>query len=258
MEACLSSHSEGQELRLTGRLLEARDEFRQCGANLCPNQVQRDCISWHEQIQMQIPSVAFRVMADGVSRADVRVLIDGKLVFDQLSGKSVDLNPGPHEVRVELSPFEPHEQSLVVSEGDKFRIVEVKFSSPKEPLQGPGPAGPKPVEMHRPVPVSAYVFGGVSAAAAISGVAWGLSAWSLRSELEAKCAPDCREQPVNVLKQRALITDISWGVSAASLVTASVLYLLRPEQPVDGEPVGVDVGWLPGGGAYGTVTLEGF
>lgn len=257
VDACLASHTEGQELRLQGKLLEARDQLMQCSATGCPSQVIRDCLGWLEQIQVQIPSVGFRVTADGASRADVTVVIDGKVVLEQLSGKSIDLNPGPHQVKVVLPPFEPYEKDIVVSEGDKFRMVEVAFNTPASELPPPETTGPAVVEMHRPIPMTAWVFAGLSAATAINGTAWGLSSYALKGELEAACAPGCRPDSVAILKQRALIADISWGVSAASLVAASAFYFLRPEKPVEEDTVELNVSWLPDGGAVGSIRWSG-
>lgn len=260
VDACLSSHTEGQELRLQGKLLEARDELMQCSATGCPSQVIRDCLGWLEQIQVQIPSVGFRVTADGTSRADVTVEIDGKVVLERLSGKSIDLNPGPHQVRVLLPPFEPYEKDIVVSEGDKFRMLEIAFNTPASELPTPESTGPAVVEMHRPIPMTAWVFAGVSAAAAISGTAWGLSTQALKAELEAGCAPPktgCSPESIAILKQRALIADISWGVSAVSLLTASAFYFLRPEKPVQENTIELDVSWLPDGGAVGSIRWSG-
>lgn len=256
IDACLSNHTEGQELRAAGKLLESRAALMRCSATHCPSQVIRDCLGWVEQIQLQIPSVGFRVTADGASRADVQVSIDGAVVFEELSGKAVDLDPGLHRVKVVLPPFEPVERDLVVSEGDKFRVVEVAFVTPARPVVENDPSVPQ-VKMHRPITLPSFIFAGVSVAAAINGAAWGLSASNLKGELEANCAPDCPVKSIDVLKQRALVADISFGVSAASLVTAAAFYFLRAERPL-GDSVGVDVSWLPGGGAVGTIGVTGF
>lgn len=257
VDACLASHTEGQELRLQGKLLESREQLMQCSATGCPSQVIRDCLGWLEQIQVQIPSVGFRVMADGASRADVTVIIDGKVVLEQLSGKSIDLNPGPHQLRVVLPPFEPYEKDIVVSEGDKFRMIEVAFNTPASELPVPQSTGPAEVQMHRPIPMTAWVFAGIGAAAAINGTAWGLSAQTLKGELEAACSPNCLPNSVAIVKQRALIADISFGVSALSLVTATAFYFLRPEKPVEEDTFELDVSWLPDGGAVGTLRWSG-
>jgi hypothetical protein len=253
-ETCLENHAQGQEFRLSGKLLEGRDTFLHCSATQCPAQIQRDCLNYLEQIQIQIPSVAFRVSADGVSRADVKVFIDGNLVLEKLSGKAVDLNPGSHELRVVLPPFAPYEQSLVVSEGDKFRVVQVTFTTPAP--ESPEDAA-KRVPMHRPIPLPSYILGGVGVAAAINGLVWALSSNALEQELESTCAPDCEQESVDVLRQRALVADISWGVTAASLTAAGIFYLLRPEVPVEGS-VQVGVAWLNEGGAIGTVSVPTF
>lgn len=256
--ACLSSHTEGQELRQNSKLLESRDAFRLCSAAECPNQIIRDCGEWLEQVQRQIPSFSLRITADGASRADAKVYLDGAPI-EKLSGKAVDVNPGVHRLRVTLPPFEPYESELVISDGEQFRVVEVAFRTPPSEILAPTRQEPTPQPiMHRPVPVATYVFAGLTAAAAVSGAGWGLSSWSLRRELEASCAPRCTDQGVDVLKQRALLTDISWGVGAASLITAVTFYVFRPEKPLDPEAVEVDVSWLPSGGALGTVSVAGF
>jgi hypothetical protein len=253
-EACLENHAQGQEFRLSSKLLQGRDAFLKCSATSCPAQIQRDCLNYLEQIQLQIPSVAFRVSADGVSRADVQVYVDGQLALDKLSGKALDLNPGSHDVKIVLPPFAPHEETLVVNEGDKFRMVEVKFASP---VVAAAEHDVPQREMHRPIPVSSYVFGGVGAAALISGVAWGLSSAGLKGDLENGCAPRCPKDSVDVLRQRSLIADVSWGVSAASLAVAGIFYLVRPEVPVEGS-VEVGLTWLGDHGAIGTISVPTF
>jgi hypothetical protein len=254
---CLGNHTEGQKLRRDGKLIESRDEFRQCSATACPSEIIRDCLGWMEEVDKQIPSVSFGVTANGVTRADVQVFIDDALVLDQLSGRAISVNPGPHRVRVVLAPFAPFEQELVFSEGDRFRMVNVEFASPRarDPLAPPNAARPE-VEKSRPVPVATYVFGGLGIAAAISGGAWGISNVALRSEMEDECAPDCSDRSIDVLKQRALIADISWGVSIVSLATAATIYFLRPDESPE-QPVAVDVRLLPAG-ALGTISVSHF
>ena len=84
-----------------------------------------------------------------------------------------------------------------------------------------------PIVMERPTPTSTYVFAGIGTAAAISGAALGLSSWTAMDELEASCSPDCPKKTVDVARPRALISDISWGVSAAAFITRR--HTLSPE-----------------------------
>ncbi len=259
MASCLSDHTQGQELRRDGKLLESQEVFKRCSFTQCPSEIIRDCLDWMDQVQKQIPSVGFRVTADGVNRADVRVFIDETLVLSQLTGKAIDLNPGLHRVQVVLDPFPPFITELVVNEGDKFRIVDVVFGTavPRQakPVVVIPPSQPR-VEMGRPVPTLSYVFAGLSVAAAASGTAWGLATRTRRAELDNDCAPACSPDRVDSVKRRALFADISWGVSALSFVGAATLYILRPEEPLS-DTVDVELSWLPGG-AIGSVSVSAF
>jgi hypothetical protein len=103
----------------------------------------------------------------------------------------------------------------------------------------------------------AYVFGAVTLAAAANGAGWALSSLSLRHDMEKACAPACNPDSVAVLRQRATIADISWGVSAASLIATVTLYALRPEVPKAEQPIGFGLDVLPGG-AVGSVSVSAF
>lgn len=272
---CLDTHTRAQEMRLSGRLLESREEMNRCALEICPDQISADCLSWLDELRQQIPTVVFEVTADGVTRADVRVSVDGKLVMDRLNGRAVELDPGPHTLRFELSPFAPIEREVLVKEGDKLQIISVRFSSTREPAPAPAPPrpvpppvpvaplptplDPPPVPTVRPIPVATYMFLGAGAAAAASGVAWGLASKSLRDEMDGRCVPDCSADNINALRQRAMLTDLSWGLSALSFASAAVLYLTRPEYAIEdrgpeGAALDVHLGWLPEGGAFGGVS----
>lgn len=255
---CLSKHTAGQELRRDERLLESRQAFRQCSAPRCPQQVIRDCLGWLEQYERQIPSLSIRVTAGGDDRWDAQVFIDDQPVADRRSGKAVEVDPGPHRIRALLPPLPPFEKEIVVSEGEQFRVVDVVLDPPK-PRRPPreNVAAREPM-LHRPIPVASYVFAGVGVAAAASGIAWSLSMRSQHQELEQECAPLCAERRVDELKRRALFADISWAASAASLTSAVVFYLLRPEKPVVTDTVQVHLTWTPHREARGTLTVRAF
>jgi hypothetical protein len=254
VDACLAAHTRAQEQRLTGHLLESRESLNQCSSTSCPRRVRQDCLRWLEEIQIQTPSIGFNVSADGTNRADVTVFIDGQLALEKLNGRSVDVNPGAHRVRVELPPYAAFERELVVTEGEKFRVIEVTFvSAPKLVVK-------KPVSTRltqRPVPVAAYVFAGIGAAAAANGAVWGGSVWLGKKRLQRDCAPNCSAGEINALEQRALIADVSFGVSALALASAATIYFLRPEPP-DAPGLQIDVSWLPARGALASLRLNGF
>jgi hypothetical protein len=249
VEACVDHHTDAQELRMAGKLLESRTELRLCAAEACPALLQRDCVGWLEQVDKQIPSITFRITVDGQSHADVEVFVDGARSLEPANGRAVELNPGRHQLRVELPGVAAFEEEVVLSEGERYRMIEVSLSPPP----APAPSPPPEPEMHRPVPLMSYVLGGLAVAGAVSGGIWATSSVSLRRELEDSCAPGCPERRTDELRQRALITDISWGVSAVSLLGAATLFVFRPEVPVE-----VDVTWLPDGGGLGSVRVKAF
>jgi hypothetical protein len=251
VDACLAEHTRAQELRLTGHLLESREALSQCSPTRCPRGVRQDCLRWLEEIQVQTPSMSFSVSADGASRADAKVFIDGELALEKLNGRSVDVNPGSHRIRVELPPYAAFERELVVSEGEKFRLVEVAF------VRASTQPEKSTLARQRPVPVAAYVFAGIGVAAAANGAAWGGAAWLGKKDLERECAPSCSAQRIHALEQRALIADISFGLSALTLASAATIYLLRPELPA-APALKVDVSWLPSGGALASLRVDGF
>lgn len=251
IKACLADHALGQELRADGKLLESREAFMRCAQEQCPKRAITDCAQWYEQLQVQIPSVSLRVTADGESRADVDVYIDDVLVAEELTGKSIEVDPGVHRLRVVLDGYSPFQRELVMSEGDRFMVIEVAFSSPQPPALPEPP--PEPLT-HRPTPAATYVFVGIGGAAALAGAVLALRADAMRSELERECAPDCSKARVDELRTRALLTDIAWGTSLVSLATAVGFYVLRPEKPLD-DDARFDVALLPGGGAAATLRI---
>jgi hypothetical protein len=235
---------------VAGKLLESRVAMRQCAAQQCPALLQRDCVGWIDQLEAQIPSLTFRVTVDGESCTEGQMFVDGLLRPELATGKAVELDPGKHRVRFVLEGVSPYEEEIISSEGERYRMLEIALFSTKPP---PPPPAPTPrTETHRPVPLGTYVLGGVAVAAAISGGIWGAASLSLRRELEDTCAPACPERRVEELRQRALITDLSWGVSTLALVGATTWFVFRPELAV-----AVDVTWVPGGG-MGHLRLDAF
>jgi hypothetical protein len=248
VEACVEHHTDAQELRMAGKLLESRVALRQCAAEACPALLQRDCVGWLDQIEPQIPSLTFRVTVDGRSRSDAEVYIDGVATSEPSLGKAVELDPGPHRVRVVVPGVPAYEDRVLLSEGERYRMVQVSLTSPPSAPPEP-PAAP---EMHRPVPLATYILGGVAVASAVSGGIFTASSLSLRSELEASCSPNCSESRVDELRRRALFADVSWGLSVLSLAGATTFFLLRPEIPVE-----VELALSPRGGV-GIISIDAF
>ena len=236
VEACLSEHTDGQALRNQGKLLESREAFRSCSQNHCPAAVRRDCLAWSDELRTQIPTMTFRVTLDGKTTTDAKVYLDGDLLDKAMDGRAVELNPGIYRLRFELGDFPPLEQELIASEGERYRVVTGAFQNPEaEVAAAPPPpvvtaplSPPKLDDVERPIPIVTYVFLGLGAVGAISAGAWGLSTMVTKNDLEATCSPNCSDNKISAVEQRALLTDISAGVGLLSFIIAGTTYFLRP------------------------------
>ncbi len=254
---CLEHHSATQQLRNQGQLVESRELALQCAAQRCPGDVRKDCLGWVEQLKQQTPSLSLRVTVDGRNETSVKVLLDGQQVLTTLTGRALPLNPGPHEVQIEVEGFPPYQESVFLNEAERFRVVSASFvSEAAPPTAGPGVAplsSPPTADTAASTPLSVYVLGGVGLAAAINAVGWGVYFRSGYEQLETGCAPNCADDSIDVVKKRGLIADISTGVSVLSLGGAALIYFLAGDEAPASAPV--DIAWLPEGGTMATVRL---
>jgi hypothetical protein len=230
--ACVTAHTNAQELKRSGKLLEAQSELQICSSAGCPGAIISDCGQWIADLEQTTPSMIFEVRIDGRQVTEFQVDVDGTPVTDL--SKAYKVNPGRHVVRVRVDQFEPKEETVVLPEGQRMRLLQFEFSSPKpEVTPGPveGAAAPPPAVMERPTPVIVYPLLGL-------GVA-GLGAFGVftflgkgeQDDLESKCAPSCTDSDLKSMKNYYLIGDISAGVGAAALIGAGIVYLARPSEP---------------------------
>ncbi len=231
-DVCLASHEKSQELRLSGRLLESKKELLGCAEEQCPSAVRVDCLRWLDEVEAATPTIVLVAESDRGDEMDVRVTIDGRLVTTQLDGKSIELDPGSHQLVFDPKAAKPLEMRIVLGQGEKNRIIRLDFRTKSSLVPGAmpvstGSALPPPVGT-RPVPTFTYVLGGVAVASAISATIFGISALSARKSAEDSCAPLCPESTVKDVKQKALLSDLSAGFAVLSAGAATLLYFTRP------------------------------
>jgi hypothetical protein len=171
----------------------------------------------------------------------------------------VVLDPGEHTFRFEVPGAAPVETRNVVREGEKNRIVRVTFT-PLAPTPSPAPTGdttappsgssstsvPAPANLWQPVPaaeqrprtgsrgpipVAAYILGGVGLA---SFAGFGYLALDGTSRLDGmrsgagSCAPNCKPSDVTSARNEILVGDILGYVGLAATGVAVWLALARP------------------------------
>ena len=179
-EVCLEAHGKGQDLREGGKISAARAQFLQCAQSTCPEMVQADCARFGEELQRIVPTVTFAARdGAGSDVADTTVFVDNVQITAALSGQSYEVDPGPRTIRF-VHGGKTIEQRVIISQGEKGRVVAVTFG---EPAPGSAPAGsvstgplgsPPPRDAasgEGPSPSRApLVIAGIGAAALVAGV----------------------------------------------------------------------------------------
>jgi hypothetical protein len=255
-EACVRAVDRAQVARFDGKLREAREGLVICARTVCPNAIRDDCTRWLAEVDASLPSVVVEaVWADGRDVTGLKVLLDGQPLAGADGGRAVTLDPGAHSFRFEVAGAAPVETRNVIREGEKNRVLHVSFTptvSPPlpPPLPPAGSAAPEPAAVpppvpaamwqpapedgrsnsssRRPIPASAYAFGGV-ALLGFGGFAYfGLAGTNQLDSLRATCVHTCNASDVTSARNEILVGDILGFVALAATGVATWLVLTRP------------------------------
>lgn len=245
-----------QNVRLDGKLREARDGFMICARPVCPDAIRQDCTRWIGEVDVSLPSVVFEgVWADGRDVTGMTVALDGKPLAGAEAGRAVALDPGEHSFRFEVAGAAPVETRNVIREGEKNRIVRVTFASasPAEPTVAPGPApavttasshAPPPAGLWQPsppddarahatrrgpVPLGAFVFGGVGLVGLGGFAYFSLAGTGRLDSMRSTCDHTCNPSDVTSARNEILVGDILGYVGLAAAGVAAWLALTRPD-----------------------------
>jgi hypothetical protein len=236
---CITAAEEGQAARRDGDLLRARQRFAQCAASTCPAVVRRDCGSWLEDVSRQVPSVVLGARDEqGHDVLDAVASVDGTVVQRRLDGSPVELNPGPHVVRVEIAGSPPVTIDVVLRAGEKNRALVAAPASQPPALPGPPAPGPsgashpapalalssspeQPPSKHHGIPAGTWVLGGVGVAALSVFGAFGYLGKTDADGLRNTCAPGCSPGAVSAVRTKLVVADVALGVAVVSLAAAT-------------------------------------
>lgn len=218
VEMCVDAATRGQEDRDRGDLSSAHDAFIACAQPECPEAVATSCAEWLADVKRRIPSVVFRARdSQGADLRHLAVRIDATVVLEELTGRSVTVNPGHHRVRFERSDGTFVERELLFAEGEKDRLVVVDWPPASEP-SSPAPG-------RNALPKGFWVLGGVGVAALGTAGVLGLTAIDDASSLRGSCGPRCPQSELDQLKQTLLFADLAAVVGVVSLGLAAYFAL---------------------------------
>ncbi len=258
-DVCVKAVERAQVARLDGKLRKAREGFVVCARPVCPDAIREDCTRWVGEVDASLPSVVFEaVWSDGRDVTGMTVRLDGQVLTGADPGRAVALDPGEHTFRFEVSGAAPIETHNVIREGEKNRILQVTFTpaaTPEAPPPVAPPVAPSPTTTttpappglwrdpgtteepaapsgsRGPIPVLAWVLGGVGVAS-FGGFAYlGLSGTGQLNSMRSTCVHACNPSDVNAARNQILVGDILGLVGLAATGVAAWLVLTRPAAP---------------------------
>jgi len=227
-QACVSAYEHAQVLKREGKLRASREKLRMCARDVCPALVRNDCIAWLDQVDRALPSVVIEAKRDDADLTVAKVTLDGNVVSQRLDGKAIELEAGEHVVKVETEGGAPMEQTIVVREGEKNRLVSFAYKTKKGPDdEGYAPPGAV-VPAERPVPIGVWPLAALGVVGVGAFAVLGSLGSNDEQNLRSTCAPSCAHSDADSVHTKFILADISLGIGAASLVGAAIWYLARP------------------------------
>jgi hypothetical protein len=235
-KACVAAHASAQRETKTGHLREAARLYTSCGSDLaCPEQLRSECGELLDGVRRIIPSVIFSVIdKTGADTTTVKIYSGDTLISDGIDGRAVELDPGKYQLRFVLQDGSTLTSDVVVREGEKNRLVQVKAEPELKPEPAPiappatmAPAPPPPAVAKSSPPLAAWVATGVAVVGLGTFGTFALLGSNDKSKLD-DCAPSCPESERSRrddLKTKFLVADIGLGVGAASAVLATILFV---------------------------------
>jgi hypothetical protein len=223
--ACIAASEKAQSLRDDRKLLEAREQFLACAREACPAAVRKDCADQVADLVKRTPSVVFHAKdRNGQDLVAVKVTSDGKVLTEQLDGRSLPLDPGVHTFRFEAAGNEPLEEKIVLAEGEHDRAVNARFGGGAvEASTGGGPATSTAAPAKKGAPIGAFVVGGVGIVAMGVGATFYALAFSQKSSDQSAtgCAPPngagCPQSEIDSIKTKLVVGDIVFYTGVAAL-----------------------------------------
>jgi hypothetical protein len=262
--ACAAAYKDSLLLEQDGQLMAARAKLQLCARRACGSVVHR-CSSRLARVEANLPTIVPAATDDaGRSIAETEVSMDGKPLLSRVDGRSLTVDPGPHEfvfetagtppatVKVDIPVGrrnQPIAAVLHVPDGNPTREEPARAAPTVAPASAPPPAPVvKPVvkepEPEEPPPVaralrtrtprepersgSSSVAPTLLTVVGVAGLAGGgaLTYWGRKDNQQlAGCSPDCPAETVHHIRMLYLGADMSFAVGGLALGTAALLWL---------------------------------
>jgi hypothetical protein len=241
---CVEAHSQGQILRDERQLLEARDTFARCNVELCPSPIRTECSQMQQEVERRMPSLLLAARDESdTDVVGVQVFLDDKAFEDGLTGTSIEVDPGPHELRFVYPDGTSVKQHLVALELEKDRPVVAVHrtnTSPAEAAPGAPMPAEEPTASAHPNRTLALVLAGVGVAGVVGFAVLANSGQAEEQRLRDTCAPNCSLAQRDAVSSQYLWADVALALGAASLAGGAYFHFVSSEGAAQ---TGLQVGW---------------
>jgi hypothetical protein len=231
---CLQAYADAQELRLQGSLLDARARLLLCSQSGCPRPVVKDCTEWLGEVESSLSSVVFAISDErGRDLTETRVSVESRVLTERTDGRALALDPGTYQFSFEAEGYVRAQQTVVMRQSEKNRIVRVQLSKIATRVETPAAvsgsdiapsAAVAPSERGRSIPIGSLVLGGVALAGAGTFAYFGISGLNKKADAN-RCQANCRGL-IDAGKRAYVVADIALGVAVLAASSALVWYLL--------------------------------
>lgn len=226
-----------------GKLIEANERYEvtrraalEDDANAAFREAVRDAGREVEALRPRIPRIRVRVTGAGADSPSLRVTLDGKVVPPELVGVLRTVNPGAHQLEASVPGKGSARLRVVLAERER-KDVELSLVSSASDSDSAAPA--VDAADTRRAWSSRKTWGVVAASVGVAGVGagvgFGLAANEKSSALEdscdaSRCPPSARED-LDAFRSRRTLAWVGYGVGAAGLATAAVLFFVVRDPP---------------------------
>jgi len=252
LATCSKPYEEAQEEKSAGHLKAAVIHLKSCIAPTCPKFIRDDCLRWLDQAETALPTVVFAARRDGKDRADVAISCDGVPLVSSIDGKAVPVDPGPHKFLFMVPGLDPIEQSIVIREGERNRIIEIDLESPREneatATSTASTDADRPAEPGQRGTVKrtlGYSLGGLAALGAAGFGGFAIAGNNQRKDLERTCSPSCQPSQVDQVRTKYRVADACLGVGLVAAGIATYLFLTNHGEGKDSRSDAISIGFAP-------------
>ncbi|MBW2455235.1 MAG: hypothetical protein JRI68_12025, partial [Deltaproteobacteria bacterium] len=184
-----------------------------------------------EALAARIPTL--QIALEGTDTSLASVSIDGQAVAAEALADPIEVNPGEHQLVLEVAGHEPTETTVTAEEGTTGHPVTLTLGPATADDVGPGP----PPDDDAPSIVPPLIVAGVGVAALGLGVVTGILTLNDASELKDRCpqnpCPEDNESLADSVNTLGTVSTIGFVVGGAAIGAGVLWLLLQPSGPTE-------------------------